>query len=498
MVADMDGDLDSPDLGDSKESVHSDNVSSARTSSWTNYSTEEPEEEGRSTCDEWSAISGNSNGCSGGKQSTPPSSLPRDSASDVAQALPSDAVKMDEIYEEKPKAQDDTWSDDLRRQEIRKIIREEQMRSHIWRSKLAEITAHSRARYAALEELSARWPQGGADGPFEAAAAAGFDLIDDYPVDGETICEEIRQIIEHIDKRTQEISECFSNNPIFKVTDKAREETTSRKSDPPRVESRMSQRTAPPSSLCAQPSRSGTRFLESDSSEETDIDVLKSIQCELAEIESGLDDIYIKYNKLCAKIQRHSPSMVVTPLPRPGSTEQSDGDPKESESVAAQPTPKQLTAKDKPVPRKPSSFRAPLPETETKVESEPKRSGSDYFFIEWKTPSVANRKPKYKKPEAKKPEPEPPKKLLSSHRRAPKQCVCLRPEGALECRKCHDYCFGRPVQICDMHPTRAFVMDFMMCPTCAAPARNLQPSKLSWESICAFRAATLPDEDDDF
>ncbi|XP_032308272.1 uncharacterized protein LOC6504379 isoform X2 [Drosophila ananassae] len=499
MEQDMELDRNPSDRYNDKDSVNS------RSWGLSSDAPEVPEDE-RSTCDELSIVSERSNASSDGKLSTNHSSLPdiHPSTTDVAQPLP----ETNEL--EAPSLQDqdspESWGDERIHREYGKLLEEEKHRSYIWRSQLAEIAARTRSVY----------PEGALDSPPEAL----HDIsIDDFPIGGEKLCEGIQKFMDHIDKRTQQITDFWINSPVIKVMEERRKKWESRqleimakKNDrsleakeqvkvPPRKLDIKTLKdtgaTAPSSSLCAQPSLPGnaSRPLESDSSEEMDINFWKSVEDELTELETGLDDICSKYDKLCSKVQRHSPEFLVTELQKPKNTEQMGGPEglKDLKESAAKPNDSADPQKDL------------QPEIETKMEIKPKNSDTTTdpkpSETNWKTASVANMDPLEKEKKdnletkaAKKPEPS--KKPTSSFM-SRFECICLRPGIPLECRKCHDFCFGRALKVCKLHPQQEFPSDFNMCPTCHAPSQNLEPSKLSWEDICAFRAATLPPEDED-
>ncbi|KAH8328025.1 hypothetical protein KR067_003069 [Drosophila pandora] len=85
---------------------------------------------------------------------------------------------------------------------------------------------------------------------------------------------------------------------------------------------------------------------------------------------------------------------------------------------------------------------------------------------------------------------------LNSEVMGRKRCICMRPSIAYECGRCHQLFHGRLAEICEKHPSEAFLMDFQQCPYCVAPISLIKPSNLSWEQICKFEEAPLPADDD--
>ncbi|KAH8296407.1 hypothetical protein KR054_005746 [Drosophila jambulina] len=77
-----------------------------------------------------------------------------------------------------------------------------------------------------------------------------------------------------------------------------------------------------------------------------------------------------------------------------------------------------------------------------------------------------------------------------------KSCICLRPPRTYECGLCHHYLQGRLSQICEKHPSEAFLMDMRECPYCMAPLNMIKESPLSWEDIRKIEDADLPSDTD--
>ncbi|ALC45028.1 CG13380 [Drosophila busckii] len=78
------------------------------------------------------------------------------------------------------------------------------------------------------------------------------------------------------------------------------------------------------------------------------------------------------------------------------------------------------------------------------------------------------------------------------------KCICMRPFMAYECTHCHHYFSGRLKEICQVHPSDIFLMDFRECPYCLAPNSQVKVSDLSMEQIKKIEEAALPNANDGF
>ncbi|XP_016955257.1 uncharacterized protein CG13380 [Drosophila biarmipes] len=77
-----------------------------------------------------------------------------------------------------------------------------------------------------------------------------------------------------------------------------------------------------------------------------------------------------------------------------------------------------------------------------------------------------------------------------------KLCICVRPQTAYECDRCHHYFYGRIAEICEKHPQEFFLMDIRSCPYCKAPIEMVKKSPISWETIRKIEDSDLPNDGD--
>ncbi|XP_037721230.1 uncharacterized protein CG13380-like [Drosophila subpulchrella] len=77
-----------------------------------------------------------------------------------------------------------------------------------------------------------------------------------------------------------------------------------------------------------------------------------------------------------------------------------------------------------------------------------------------------------------------------------KLCICMRPQTAYECDRCHHYLYGRVAETCEKHPHEFFLMDIRSCPYCMAPIEMVKKSPISWETIRKIEDAELPSDGD--
>ncbi|EDX10968.1 uncharacterized protein Dsimw501_GD12337 [Drosophila simulans] len=85
---------------------------------------------------------------------------------------------------------------------------------------------------------------------------------------------------------------------------------------------------------------------------------------------------------------------------------------------------------------------------------------------------------------------------LAEDYKSSKHCICMRPNTAYECERCHQYFYGRLFQICEQHPRDFFLMDKRSCPFCNAPIEMIKKSPISWKTIRKIEEAELPSDGD--